>query len=172
MVKIEGTLKKLLMETGNYAWEYHESEKGFGMICCPQLQSFGNPNDRLWDLIVSSDYPIYLRSSSTELGYAKLCKDPKNVRWFFDEKNNVVFESDDGTFDRLKGVSIYLNDLVEDGQIQFVDAEDIIKLPVGIGVDRRINIPDVAEFILEQYKKTYHIFSAEFVDAIIRYYKA
>lgn len=89
---------------------------------------------------------------------------PKEYTMFFDEKNNEVFESDDGTLSRLQGVFIYLDDSA--------DAEDIIKLPVDIGIDRRINIPDVAGFILERYKKTHHTFSEEFVDAIIQYYTA
>lgn len=158
MIQIEGELRKILQDVCDYNWSLYETTDG-GHICFAEhMGSFGDPDDKLWDMIVASEFPIYLRADSYDNDNpveVRLC-DPSEIKWVHNSELYIAYYDADGTIHNGTGVGIYLGEKE--------NAPDrIIFDPKGLG------IISLGKFIIEQYMNAHETVDKKFVQAIINW---
>lgn len=158
MIQIEGELRNILSKVCSYDWTLRETDDEKRVCFYGNFGSFGNPNDKLWELIVSSKFPLYLRVDSydernTEL---HLCKDPSAIQFVYDPEQYIAFYDKNYNLHRLTGIAICLYTKENPPGILNIN-------PKGIG------IPSIGSFIIEQYMNTHETVDKKFVQAIMNW---
>lgn len=158
MIYIEGELRNILSEVCDYGWSLCETGDG-GRVCFSgAFGSYGNPNDKLWELLLTSEFPVYLRVDTYDDQDVELClcKHPSDIKWIYDPEQYIAFQDENDTVHRLSGVALYLGDTES-------TPEKITLIHKGIG------IKSLGKFIIEQYMNIHETVDKKFVQAIINW---
>lgn len=158
MIRIEGELRNVLQKVCDYDWSLCETSDG-GRVCfSDEIGSFGYPNDKLLELILTSEFPVYLRVDSRDSQNVELrvCKHPSEIKWMYTPGKYIVCYDENGIIHSVTGVGIYLGE-------KETASERITFTPNGI------TIPSLGKFISEQYMNSHETVDKKFVQAIINW---
>lgn len=158
MIYIEGELRNILSEVCDHSWSACETEDG-GYVCFSgAFGSYGNPADRLLQLILASEFPIYLRVDSYDDQNVELylCKNPSDIKWIYDPERYIAFYDENDIIHCLTGVAVYFGDTEK-------APEKTTLKHTGVGIQ------SLGKFIIEQYMNTHETVDKKFVQAIINW---